>query len=125
MKNPQSTQNTLMRLTSPFQYRYGKNQIICFLLCGTGSGITKNIFRYLGRERELPKSFPAIRDGNGKLKKASRWEIYRNGNSNSCLEGLLPMCLHCLVNSFKPVLNGKQNIARIAKRCPENISSVV
>ena len=75
MKNPQSTQNTLMRLTSPFQYGNGKNQIDCFLLFGTGTGITKNIFRYLGRERELPKSFPAIRDGNGKLKKSSHCTV--------------------------------------------------
>ena len=52
--------------------------------------------RYSGREQELPKNFPAILDGNGKQKKVislfvnrnlrhSRWEIYGNGKSHSCL----------------------------------------
>ena len=48
-----------------------------FPLFGLRTGITKKkISRYSGRERELPKSFPAIRDRNGKPKKTlpAVWE---------------------------------------------------
>ena len=77
--------------------RFDENyKLIVFPIFGTGMGITKKFSRYLGQERELPKSFPAIRDRNGKPKKVfpllgngnSRrfcWKIYRNGNSRSCL----------------------------------------
>ena len=37
---------------------------------------------YLGNEPELPKSFPAIRDGNGKPKTV--FPLFGNGNSSSC-----------------------------------------
>ena len=122
MKNPQRTQNTLMRLTSPFQNRNGKNQINCFLLFGTRTGITKIFSTFWDGNGNYQKAFPLFGTGTGNLKnlptalfgnrnwRRSRWEIYRNGNSGSCLEGLLPVCLHCLVNSFNPVLNDKQKI---------------
>ena len=74
----------------------GKTKKIVFPLFGTGTGITKKLSRYSGQEWELPKSFSAIRDGDGKSKKVfplfgngnsrrSRREIYGNGNSRSCM----------------------------------------
>ena len=47
----------------------GKTKQIVFPLFGTGMGITKKLSRYSGREWELPKSFPAIWDGNGNPQK--------------------------------------------------------
>ena len=89
-----------MGLTSPFRTGTGKTKKIVFPLCGTG--ITKKLSRYLGRERESTKSFPAIRDGNGKPKKVfplcgngnsrrSHWEIYGNRNFRSCLTSCATM----------------------------------
>ena len=63
-----------MGLNSSFWDGNRKNQINCvpamrdgngnnqkvFPLFGTGTGITKKLSRYFGRERETPKSLPAV-----------------------------------------------------------------
>ena len=40
---------------------------------GNGKKTNELCSRYAGRERELPKSFPAIWDGNGNYQKLSRY----------------------------------------------------
>ena len=68
--------------------------------------ITKKLSRYWGRAREIPKSFPAIRDEDGKPQKLfplfgngnsrhSCQELYRSGNSRLCL-----ILFHPLSSSF-------------------------
>ena len=67
-----------------------------FPLFEPGTEITKKLSRYSGRAQDIPKSFPAIRDKDGKPQKLfllfrngnsrhSCWELYRSGNSRLCL----------------------------------------
>jgi len=71
-----------------------------------GTEITKKLSRYSGRAQEIPKSFPAIRDEDGKPQKLfplfgngnsrhSCWELYRSRNSPLCL-----ILFHPLSSSF-------------------------
>ena len=85
-----------MRLTFIFGDGKRKKQLSCAPTIWDGNGNYPKSSCYLGQEWELPKSFPNIWDGSGKTKKLfplfgnwnsrrSRWEIYGNGNSRSCL----------------------------------------
>ena len=77
-----------------------------FPLFEPGTEITKKLSRYSGRAQDIPKSFPAIRDKDGKPQKLfplfgngnsrhSCWELYRSGNSRLCL-----ILFHPLSSSF-------------------------
>ena len=107
-----------MGLTSTFWDGNGKNKQI--KLCS----------RYVGKDQELP----AIWDGNGNYQKAfllfgtetgnpkifllfgnrylrrSRWEIYGNGNSRSCL-GRLHICV--IVFQLQPIADTNVTLGRI------------
>ena len=86
--------------------RYKKILKIAFPQFETGTETTKKLSRYLGREPEIPKSVPAIRDedrkppklfplfGNGNSRHFC-WELYRSGNSRLCL-----ILFHPLSSSF-------------------------
>ena len=63
-----------MWLTSPFWDGNGKNQINC-------------VFRYLGRERVLPKNFLTIWDGNGNYKKLTCYSGRQQETQKTCCLG--------------------------------------